>query len=307
MSDRQRNEEKICCYCTNLWIIIPVFIIAMLTLLGLAVNHKIDQGNIGIVQNSITTDFGKRYDQGVWTLNIGDTLIIVPLTLQDADINTIICLTSDKIRITLSVSFQYQYTIPNIISIVLMMFNNTDTHERMIQTIILSTIYKQCGQYTAEDYYTNRGTIYNNMYTSMTREINNSTVYNIPFGASIEYFQLINIAFPTDFSTAITTKQLVIQNQTTAMNNRASQLINANTTLLQNQRTAEIMLINANNIATININQAQTTRNAILYMWSQRLATYTSVMNSLQLNQSQFVQYLNAEVLKNANSPVISV
>jgi regulator of protease activity HflC (stomatin/prohibitin superfamily) len=274
-----------------------------IVLISVTVNKRVEQDEFAVVYNNYNRQFGNIYEQGVYTLNVGDTFLKFKRTLKDVDIDEIFCITKDKIVIQLTISAQYQYNRNDLIPIVLMNFDNGDIYEKFLDNMVSNIILRQCGFYDAESYYIDRGTIYNNMYDALLNEINN----NNSIGATIEFFQLKNIDFPKSFADAITTKQLVIQNKVTTMNDRTTQLILANTTLLQNQRQAEITIINANNQANININQAETSYNIILGQWIQRNNTYFTIMKNLNLNQSQLLDYLKSEAIRNSDSPIISI
>ncbi len=280
-----------------------------IVLLAVTVNKRVEQDEFGVIYNDFTKQFGKIYDQGVYAYGVGDKFIKFKRTLKDVDIDQINCITKDKIVIGLTISAQYQYNRDDLIPVVLQNFNNGDGYESFLSNIVRNIILRQCGLYDAESYYTDRGNIYNNMYDSLLNEINNNTNIgsNYNLGATIEFFQLKNIDFPDTFAQAITSKQLVMQNKITKLNDRTTQLILANTTLLQNQRQADIILINSNTQANINMNQAQTSYDVIVNQWNLRSNTYKSIIDNLKLNQSQFIEYLKSEAIRNSIAPVISI
>jgi hypothetical protein len=275
-----------------------------IVLLSVSVNYKVQQDEFAVAYNNYSKQFGKIYEQGIYAINVGDQLIKFKRTLQDIDISQIDCITQDKIEIRLSISAQYQLNKNDLIPFILLKFNGNDNYNAFISNIVSNVILRQCGLDIAENYYTDRSIIYNKMYDALINEINFS---NQSYGSTIEFFQLNNIEFPTTFQNAISSKQVLMQQQITELNNRQSKLIQANTTLFQNQRIGNVMIINATNQANIIINQANITYEIIQNEWKQRAMSYKSIMDNLKLNQSQLLDYLRADVIRGAESPVISV
>lgn len=271
-------------------------------LLGVSVNHKVENNEYGVVFINTTMEFGNVYEQGIYSIPPGSSIFYFERTLQDVDLEPIVCFSSDKVQLVLNISAQYRLVKELLIPIILQKYDGNDNFKNILSYVVQNIVMKRCGQYSGEDYYIKRATIDNDMYISLLADVNNVTI-----GATIEFFQLVNINFPKDFSDAITQKQIVIQNATTVLNQRTSLLIAANTTLLQAQRTANIMLMNANNTAEVNLKQAMVTSNIIYNQWYQRGQAYISVKNYLNLNESQFIDYLRNEVLRNVPSPIINI
>ena len=141
------------------------------------------------------------------------------------------------------------------------------------------------------------------MYDALASEINNST----DFAVSLEFFQLLNIMFPGDYQAIVSEKQRLVQTQTTSLNDRTTQLIQANTTLLKNEFRANIMLIDAQNQATIILNQGNASYGVVLSQWRQRVSTLLAVASRLALNQTQLLDYLSSEVVRQSTGAVLSV
>jgi regulator of protease activity HflC (stomatin/prohibitin superfamily) len=274
----------------------------MIVLVSLTALKKVEQKEYGIVYNNYTMQFGKVYDQGTYTLNVGDIMFKKDRTLIDVGINNLNCISKDKITVTLTLSAQYQFNRQDLIDIIFRQFD--EEYDTFLSSIVSNIILRVCGFYNAEEFYLKRGIVDINIFNALINEINNSTQ---SLGAIIVNFQLQNIRFPQSYEDAITQKQLVTQNMITSQNNRTTQLILANTTLLQNQRQVQIIIINANNQARINENQAQNSYSVILNQWTQRANVYALTILNLKLNHTQFLKYLEAEVVRESDSPIISI
>ncbi len=298
---RRDDNAKFCTYYT---IGISVFagLLLMAVLLGLCVNVKVGQNSYMITYNSFTTDISSVREQGTYTILPGDNKVTLTRTLQTVNNGDITCLSNDRLVLVLTVSVQFQYIKDEIIPIIFYQFSNENNFQTYLVNLVTSSIISTCGLYTAEQYYDNRGAIETSLFNQLVLAVNSSTSV-----VDIQFLQLKNIAFPDGFANIITQKQLVQQQEVTELNARTSQLINANTTLLTSQQSAEILLINANNQAEIILNQAQATKDVILTFWQQRSLAYQSIMRGMNLNASDFLQYLRSTIIQTSQVPVVQL
>eukprot|EP01113_Clastostelium_recurvatum_P015691 TRINITY_DN187_c0_g1_i2.p1 TRINITY_DN187_c0_g1~~TRINITY_DN187_c0_g1_i2.p1 ORF type:complete len:325 (+),score=108.39 TRINITY_DN187_c0_g1_i2:45-977(+) len=276
--------------------------VLVITLLALSTNKKVANDQYGVVYDNIMQEFRLPVlVQTITTIPPQCVLILLPRTLQDVDVDDIICFSRDKIKITLTVAVQYQLIQDDLISIIMKQYNGNPNFESVLQHVVTSVIITRCGQYNAEDFYVIRGAIDLDMYQALVGSVNGT------YGANIQYFQLVNIGFPTGFSNAIAQKQIVIQNATTVLNQRQSLIIRAQTGLLQAQKTADISIINANNTARITLDQAQASADVVATQWQKRASSYVTAMNQLNLNESQFIEYLKSEILRTSPNLVVNL
>jgi len=298
-----KKDLKFCILTTIISFFVFSGLMLMIVLLSLTVLQKVKQNQYGIPYNTFSNQFSTPVEQGTYTLNVGDTFILKDRTLIDVNaIDKLVCVSKDLIKIQLFISAQYQLNKNELIPIILTQFN--DQYDTFLTSIVSNIILRICGLYNAEDFYLQRSAIDTHMFNALINEINNSTM---SFGSVIENFQLQNITFPQDYDNVITEKQLVAQNIITSQNNRTTQLIIANTSLLQNQRQAQIKITNANNQAQINIKQAQKSYDTILDNWNRRASVYAAIMLKLDLNQSQFIDYMKAETIRGSISQILSI
>src|SRR3990167_1291281 len=83
--------------------------ILLIVLPAITVNKRVEQNEVGIFVNSFTTDVVGPYEQGSYTINVGDSIILFTRIVQDSGLEDIICLSNDKITIDLNVFIQFQY------------------------------------------------------------------------------------------------------------------------------------------------------------------------------------------------------
>lgn len=76
-------------------------------------------------------------------------------------------------------------------SVVLKQFGTPDDHIGFLRDMSKSIIISTCLNYTAVQYYSERSNVDKSMFSQLQSEINYQ-----PFGAKIEYFQLVTISLP---------------------------------------------------------------------------------------------------------------
>jgi hypothetical protein len=162
-----------------------------------------------------------------------------------------------------------------------------------------STILGSCLQFTALEYYEKRASVDAAMFDNLMLAINEKTM-----GSTVEYFQLVDITYPSTYMDILHQKQNTAQMLITAQNNRNTAIINANTQLMEAQRTAGINLINAQNIYNITVFNADTQKKAILSQWNSRANAYKNIVSDLGLTPDRLIDYIKADVVR--TSPLVS-
>jgi hypothetical protein len=277
-------------------------IILMIVLLSTTVNKKVEQNEYAVTKNRFTTDINGVYEQNTYNLKVGDSLIKFKRTFQQLSLDSVSCMTSDKIVIDLDISLQDQYQKDAIIPIILYKFDDEKNYKYFFTNAIIGSIIDACSLYNSIDYYTIRSQIESAIANQTLETINNADI-----GLEIKFLQLRNIQFPQDLSNIITQKQLVDQQRITELNRRVSDLIAANTTYLESQQQAIAIDINANNLAAINLNAANIQQQVIINKWNQRGEAYLSIKTKNNLNDTQMIDYIKYLILQTSNAPIISV
>lgn len=211
-------------------------------------------------------------------------------------------MSQDQLGLNIDVAIQYQYNVDAFIPIILMLFGTEDNYLSTVQGIMQSSIIATCGKFDAEQYYTERGfietTFYQNLLASITRS---------QLDLYVSSLQFRNIDFPGDYATAINQKQLTQQEAITQMNSRTSQLIVANTTLITATQQAQILIVQANNTANINIQQALVQEQIVATQWEQFGIALLNYKQNLNLNDTELVNYAKNEIIRKSVNPVINI
>lgn len=268
----------------------------MISLLALYVNYPVKQTDYAVGYDTYNMRFTQIYDQGKYTIGVGEEMIKIRRTLQDWN-RVLTCMTKDKILIDLDVGIQYLYLRNALIPNILKQFGDLGTYDNFLSDRITSSIMNSCLKYESEEYYMERSVIDNYIYHNLIADINDKNI-----GTSIEFFQLINIEFPADISSAIAQKQNIEQEALTALNDRATLLTEEKTKYYEAQRKANILLINANNQANITLNQAQTNSLAQQVLWMNRAHAYEHVSNTLSLNSTMLIDYIQADMISKSSN-----
>lgn len=267
----------------------------MISLLSMYINYKVDQKEYAVGYDSYNMKFTKIYKQGRYPIKVGEKMIIIPRTLQDFN-REIKCMTKDKILINLEIGIQYLYLKNDLINKILKKFSSIEIFKDFLSDKITSSIINSCLVYESEQYYIERSVIDRYIYSNLIIDVNNKSI-----GTNIEFFQLINVKFPTNISIAITQKQNIDQESLTALNYRNTLLTQEQTKLLEIQRQANILIINANNQANITLNQAHKNEQTQNILWSNRAFTYLHVTNKFKLNSSQLIEFLQTDLISKSN------
>jgi regulator of protease activity HflC (stomatin/prohibitin superfamily) len=281
------------------YILLFISLIIICVWFGEGFNKKVYQNEYAVVQNKYTTNIKGPMDQGTYNnLSIGDTMFKYTSTMQFMDfdginLKYIECITNDGLHLNLELIIQYQYQRNQIIPIIWYQFNNAKSYTDFLIKTIYGIIYEDCAFFQANDYYSKRNLIENRMYDTIFEQ------FNIPdSGIMVFNVQLKDIIFPQAFIDVISSKQHLVQEIQTQYNNRTSQLINANTTLIQAQQQAQINVINAQNEANLVLLNANTTASNIEYKYEQMAEYMYNIKTKFRFNSSELIDYIYAQYVK---------
>lgn len=276
-------------------------LILTITLLAMTVNREVEQEEYVVSYDTYNMRFtGGVKEQGRYTTGVGVRFYKFLRTLRPLSLGDIHCLTKDKVELELKVKLQIHMLRDELIPVVLRQFSDADSHTSFLRHICRSVIISTCLDYDAYEYYSMRAEVDAKMFQDLQDAVNNHS-----YGSSVDFFQLSNIALPLELTEVITEKQNIEQEIITARNDRENALITATTELLQAEKTAAVNLLEANTTANILRNEAQQLESILLTEWTNRAEAYADVVSTLGLNEKQFLEYLDAEVLRLVGKVVV--
>lgn len=285
----------------SLFIIALFIFILFCVLLGITTLRAVSQSNYAVEYNNYTCQFGRVLEQGKYTTDVGVTLIPFQRTLQDLRLGEQTCLTNDQVLIELDVNMQVQYYKDELIPTILKRFESDDNYKGFLGSLAKSTILNTCLLFSSNDFYSKRSVVDVEMTNQLQKTITK------PFaGATVEFFQLINIKFPQSYKDLILQKQNTQQKKITLINSRNNDVTLANTRLKVANNTANIKLIKANQQSQSILNSAITQSNVVKSFWMNRGEVYTSVLINLAFNSSQLVSYIKAETVRLQTGKVVA-
>jgi regulator of protease activity HflC (stomatin/prohibitin superfamily) len=275
-------------------------VVLFIALLATTVNREVGQKEMVVPWDTYQMKFYGTKEQGKYTTGVGVRFLSFKRNLKNLKVGKITCLSNDKIEMTLNVKLQMLLMKDSLKKVILKRFGGPDRHTDFIRMMSRSSIISTCLNYTAVEYYSDRSGVDAAMLYNLQREINDED-----FGATIEFFQLETISLPEELVSVITEKQNIEQDLVTAVNDRENHIISATTELLEAEQVAKVTLIEANNTAKILRNKAERSESIILNEWSNRAIAYSSVVSGLGLNDSEFLEYLNSELLRQASRVIV--
>lgn len=197
------------------------------------------------------------------------------------------CWTSDGLDITLDVAIQTRYVESELIDI-LFEFGDEDAFMPYVSNVLKKVMRETCSNYTSFDYYNQRGIIQSDMLYRLENQLPQLGTHITTGG----YLQLRNIKLPDVFNQAILDKRSAEQDISVAINQRAQQLIIAQTAFSQAINQGTIMTNNAALQAQAILFDADQKAQATLIAYQKRLAVYSAAMNNLRMNATEYVKYI---------------
>jgi len=276
-------------------------LITFFVYLGYGVNKKVYQNEYAVVRNKFSTKLKGPLVQGTYNdLTIGDSMYKYTSTIQFIEFGPpnkyVSCITNDGLLVNLEINIQLQYNREEIIPVVWYEFNDDKLFMDFVRKTIYGLLYEDCALFPANDYYSTRNVIENTMYDSVLKGFNNKTS-----GVTIYNVQLKNIMFPQAFTDIIASKQHLVQEIQTQYNNRTTQLINANSTLIQAVQQAQIIIIQATNQANILINNANATAYATYVKYDKIGNYFSNIKSKLGFNSTNLIKYIYSQYIKSGS------
>lgn len=278
-------------------------LIIMITLLALSVDREVSQSEYVVQYYENTKEFGPILEQGKYNVRVDTTFIYFPRTVYGLDMDSITCTSLDRIQIDLTVDVQVRLKREALIPIILKQYQSLGNYENWLKSYVKSLLISSCTSFSVNDFYLSRSQVYSSMFQTLETGINReSSIY----GSTIEYFQLSNVELPDELGAVIEEKQSALQEAVTAANDRTNEVILATTAFKEAEQQALITMIEASTEANLTKNEAIVQGLIIKDKYENLAPAYESVINNLNLNIDQFIEYLSAELYNKVKSSVIN-
>jgi len=280
-------------------------LVLMVVLLALTVNKEVAQDEYMLPINKYTGNLGEIYEQGRVNLAVGDSMITFQRTVKSYQ-TTLNCWSMDELSVQADITVYYQYIKDYIKPILLIEFFDEDYFNQFFYPQIQHSIISTCGNYTAEQFYQDRATIANEMFTNLVAVVS-SSASDEPSPVKINQLQLQNLQFPTAFTNVLNTKSQTKAQQQTQLNARQTLLTNAQTNQIAAQKQAAIALIQSSQQANQYLAQANATKAVIIDQFEKRAVAFNEAKNRLQLDDWGLLNYIRGEMIRSNNETVLSI
>lgn len=197
-----------------------IIMIALLSLSILNVNQDEWALNYGKVTRHVR---GEVMGPGRYTLQPDSDLITFKNTFVPWEL-IVDCWTSDGLDVTLDITIQTRY-IEADLETILFEFGDEDAFKPYVESLLKKLLRESCSNFTSFDYYNQRGAIQADMLHRIDKQLPLLGTHITSGG----YLQLRDIKLPVLFNQAILDKRSAEQDINVAINQRAQQLIIANT------------------------------------------------------------------------------
>eukprot|EP00163_Fabomonas_tropica_P021884 TRINITY_DN38151_c0_g1_i1.p1 TRINITY_DN38151_c0_g1~~TRINITY_DN38151_c0_g1_i1.p1 ORF type:complete len:301 (+),score=59.58 TRINITY_DN38151_c0_g1_i1:253-1155(+) len=267
---------------------------------------NIGQDEVAIKWHTMTrTVYPGVYTEGKHYVSPGQDFLkfkrrFVTLSFDGSNDN---CLTKDGLVNSIHVTAQYQIK-PDELHDILFEFGEQSHLETYIRRVAYDSFRTVCGNYTAEDFFLKRGEIESAMLVQLKKDYVRGEVH-----AEAGFVQLRGVTLPEPFSDAIDAKQLAVQDQQRAQNERAGRLVDANSALKLAREDLRIGKIEAEGIAKGIRAKAAEQVLAIKAEWAQKALAFKSVKERSAMTNNAFIEgYLTSQaVLANKGKSVIRI
>lgn len=274
------------------------FLVFFILIILLACLYRVEQHQIAFTENMLNAKIHGPFDQGTHMARAADRIYKFERTFQQ-NLLIIPCMTFDKLLFNAFISYQFVYIPDLIVPVVFRLFKNEVNYFTFMERNITQNIITVCSRWNATDYYDRRGEI--------EQDMNRVVTNGIVIGVEVKALQLKNIAFPPRFNDIITTRQLIEQDRTTAMNARISSIIKANTTRLKAIQEAEIILVKSNQSAQIIQKQGKATSQLILNRWEQVVDSLLKYKLENNVTNTQAIHFLVFETFSKTKNSIVSL
>ncbi|RUS71009.1 hypothetical protein EGW08_021231 [Elysia chlorotica] len=260
---------------------------------------KLSSKEVGLQYDTIQRDLdGKVYTEGLHLGPVGYEFIKFPNIYTTMTFSKLQCLNSDGVQIKLDVSYQYRVEMTNLKKII-MDFKDFDGFQDVLHHVGVASLHEACSHFDTVQFQANRGDFQDKLEDILTKrykEVN----------CDVEDLQVNNIQRPSDYESAIRSKERAKAEINVALEQRPKIVKEANTTLREAISEAQIIVDKARSDARILATQAEAEAEAILEQYKKEAEAYSSILDDsgLDFTPEGFISYLGVRVIADAKNPV---
>ena len=269
-----------------------VLLLAGIIILAKSLN-RVDSTEYGVLYNQRRKTLSDEARSG--GLHIGPPdyeFIKFPSTYITVDLPEGICVSKDGLRVSFTVTFQYQLPNEWILTVV-RKYRDYDKWSDIVEAAGTSAVQHTCSDFNIADFQKQRGVIQSSMEDNLrlklegAKEDGSDGVY-----ARAISLQLRNIDLPEEYQEAVAEKQRAAEDIELAKNQRTQETTKAQTELLKANEEARKIMDTATHDAELLVTEAGLKANETIYAYETEAGSILSAKTSLNLSTEGVLAYM---------------
>ncbi|XP_053385379.1 uncharacterized protein LOC123539069 [Mercenaria mercenaria] len=280
-------------------LVFAVIIVVMIIVLVATSLKKLSSDQIGLAYDTINKDLDKEAKtEGLHNGPPGFEFIIFPSVYKTLTFDNLRCLNADGVIITLDVTYQYKAKAQKLYDIV-MNFKDYDGYKTVLQYTGESALHEACSYFNTSQFQAERGAFQEKVRDKIVEK------YEVLY-CDITDLQVSNIARPSEYESAIRSKERAREDIQVAFNERPRLITEAETEKREANTTAQIILDKANSDARILKARAEAEAEGIIQQYEKESEAYQQILSSsgLGFTVEGFISYMGVRVISSAKNPV---
>ncbi|XP_052080290.1 uncharacterized protein LOC127718334 [Mytilus californianus] len=286
------------CKCIIVTVIVLVVIITLIAVVATSLK-KLASDEIGIKYDTILKKLENTTErEGLHTGLPGFKFIKFPSVYTSLTFNHLESLNKDGVKIVLYVSYQYKVRSDKLRDIILE-FRDKDGYTKFLRYEGESAIHESCSYFNTSQFAAERA----NFQEKVKDQI---MVRYKKVNAEITDLQVNNIARPTEYESAIRSKEKAREDIRVANNERPRLLTEAETQKREAETNAKIIIDKAESDTRILANRAVTEAQSIIAQYKKEAEAYKKIVEAsgLGFTIDGFISYLGVRVIADAKNLV---
>lgn len=277
-------------------VVVGAVLVAIISLIATSL-RRVQSFEIGLKYDVISRSLYKSpVTEGLHTGPPGFKFIIFPSVYRTLEFDDLRCLNQDGVTITLDISYQYQAMQSKLYDIA-MQFKDIKGYEVVLKNAGQAAVYESCSNFRTNQFQTERSRFQEDVKKKIKGRYT-------ALHAIITDLQVRDIRRPSEYESAVRSKEAARQNIEVAKQERPRKITQANTKLREAETQANITLAKAHSNARIISFKAQREADGIKVQYQKEGEMYKGIKDDLGLNADQLLSYIGVRTIANAKNPV---
>ncbi|CAG2252236.1 unnamed protein product [Mytilus edulis] len=264
---------------------------------------------VGIKYDTFQRDLGtETLREGLHQGPPGYEFIIFPSTYKSLTFDDLECLNKDGVKISLDVTYQYKVKSSKLRAVIIH-FRNVDGYTNVLRNAGRSALHESCSYFNTSQFQAERAIFQEKVQEQieLRYEELHAIITDLQVPGSDAQIKIVsNIDRPSEYESAIRSKERAREDIQVANNERPRLLTEATTKLREAETQAKIIIDKAESDARILANKAHTEAQAIIAQYEKESEAYKQIVDAtgLAFSIEGFISYLGVRVIADATNPV---